>query len=132
MVMLNRDLGLKRFRINRFLNENAISRKKRGWGRKMVTVYVYVGGMGEGKGRLHYTIPFPFPPPQKKIYILVHKDVFSNIHSIFLSHYMCLYATHFSYHHPTPTLQLERHPLPISSLGPPPSEPLRKECAHLK
>ena len=32
--MLNRDLGLKRFRINRILNENAISRKKRGWGRK--------------------------------------------------------------------------------------------------
>ena len=40
--MLNRDLGLKRFRINRILNENAISRKKEVGAEKMVTVYVVV------------------------------------------------------------------------------------------
>ena len=76
MVMLNRDLGLKRFRINRILNENAISRKIEVGAEKMVTVYVVVlGEEGEGEGGRYNPLQNP-SPPQKKIIILRQSCLF--------------------------------------------------------
>ena len=71
MVMLNRDLGLKRFRINRILNENAISRKIEVGAEKMVTVYVVVlGEEGEGEGGRYN----PSPPQKKKKIIMLRQS----------------------------------------------------------